>query len=59
METVTLYLDFITESEHSYLLSDGDTRAWLLKSLVTLDEGDDECYEVTMPEWLAKEKALV
>jgi len=60
-EEVELELELLHQTDDAYLLSDGDTEAWVPRSLVSsLEEGDDEdTVIVTIPEWLAKEKGLV
>jgi RNase P/RNase MRP subunit p29 len=48
--------EVVTETEKAYRFYDGKTHAWLPKSQCQWDE---EGKEMTMPEWLAKEKELI
>ena len=65
--SVELELELLktNDDETAYLFSDGDTDAWLPRSLIIslnkLDADDEEegMYLVELPEWLAIEKDLV
>jgi hypothetical protein len=44
------------ETEKAYLFNDGTRTVWLPKSYC---EWDPDAKEMTMPEWLAKDKGLI
>jgi hypothetical protein len=44
------------ETEKAYLFSNDETSVWLPKSQCQWDDTDNE---MTMPEWLAKDKELI
>lgn len=48
--------EIIGETEKAYKFSDGKSEAWVPKSQV---EWDPDAKEMTMPEWLAKEKEFI
>lgn len=60
-ETITLELQILDETAFTILVTDGDVRRHLPKSAIDYDEGWDEGYlcDVTVPEWLAKDRGLV
>lgn len=47
--------ELLHETKNAFLLHDGDTEAWVPKSLVE-NNGDGT---FTMPEWLAKERGFI
>jgi hypothetical protein len=64
VDTVTLMLDILRETEAAFLVSDGDREVWLPKSQIgNADELEGvncmEDIEVIVPEWLAEEKGLI
>lgn len=57
---ITVFLKHETESA-VLITEDGETDIWLPKSQVeyNLIDQKKDLYEVTLPEWLAKEKGLI
>lgn len=49
----------VQQTDKAVLLSDGTQQQWLPKSKIKIVEDKGGLVEVTMPEWLAKEKKYV
>jgi len=47
------------ETAKAVLLFDGTREAWLPKSQIEIERRADGTVEVTLPEWLAKDKGLI
>lgn len=47
------------ETDLSYRVHDGERFHWLPKSQIKIEKGLDDMAEITVPEWLAKEKGLI
>ena len=61
--TVTVSVETKLMTDKGLLVSDGVTKMWLPLSLIEEAAGDIEtpcpCLELTIPEWLAKERGLI
>ena len=54
-DIVDIDIDYISETEKAYRVSNGDKKFWLPKSQVEYDGAGT----FSMPEWLADEKGLI
>lgn len=60
MKAIEIFLEKKRETALAILFTDGVIEAWLPKSQIeTLSDGETELLEVSVPEWLAKEKGFI
>jgi len=53
-------VQILSETEKAVMVTDdGKRHIWLPRSQIEIDMKDDELAEITLPEWLAKEKELI
>jgi N-acetylglucosamine-6-phosphate deacetylase len=55
-DLIDIACEIKVETDKAILINDGTKEVWLPKSQVEINREDKE---VTMPEWLAKEKELI
>lgn len=58
-DIVDITADLRHETEAAWLVFDGARQAWLPKSMVELEIVRGSLCEIALPEWLAREKALI
>lgn len=61
MKTIEIFVEIKNETEKAFLLTDGVIEMWVPKSLIENYEeiSGNECCNVEIPEWLAKEKGFI
>ena len=53
-------VQILSETEKAVMVTDdGKRHIWLPRSQIEIDMKDDELAEITLPEWLAKEKEMI
>lgn len=57
-EPVTIECSKLHETDKAWLIDDGDQQVWVPKSQCRMRQ-TGPTYELTLPEWLAKEKGLI
>ena len=61
IEEMELTVHVLDETEKAYKVFDGDTEAWIPKSLIVLvsPTANVNVINIVIPEWLAEKKGLV
>ena len=53
-------VEILDETSNAYFVTDGDKiQVWIPKSQITDMFGEDNCYTMNIPEWLALKKGLI
>lgn len=58
-DLVDVTVTFVRESERAWCVNDGTKDVWIPKSKGELERQARGVCELTIPEWLAKEKGLI
>jgi hypothetical protein len=59
-KTVEIFVEIKRRAQKAVLVSDGAVEVWLPLSLIDIEPGNKyNQADITLPEWLAKEKGLI